>query len=82
VPLNGESKSQMGQRIQLSEFDLQKLNKYYNCQTGVDLRSGGNELIPVEPLWLSNKLAKNGKINEIKRSRVHSPAWATFFKQN
>jgi hypothetical protein len=32
-----------------------------------------------EPLWLSGKVVKNEKINEIERTRVHSPPWATSF---
>jgi hypothetical protein len=36
-----------------------------------------------EPLWLSGKVEKNEKINEIKRPRVRSPPQATsFFKKN
>jgi hypothetical protein len=35
-----------------------------------------------EPLWLSGKVVKNEKINEIERTRVRSPPRATFFKKN
>jgi hypothetical protein len=35
-----------------------------------------------EPLWLSGKVVKNEKINEIERTRVGSPPRATsFFKK-
>jgi hypothetical protein len=33
-----------------------------------------------EPLWLSGKVVKNEKINEIERTRVRSPPQATSFK--
>jgi hypothetical protein len=33
-----------------------------------------------EPLWLSGKVVKNEKINEIERTRVHSPPRATSLK--
>jgi hypothetical protein len=32
-----------------------------------------------EPLWLSGKVVKNEKINEIERTRAHSPPRATSF---
>jgi hypothetical protein len=32
-----------------------------------------------EPLWLSGKVVKNEKINEIERTRVRSPPRATSF---
>jgi hypothetical protein len=32
-----------------------------------------------EPLWLSGKVVKNEKINEIERTRVCSPPRATSF---
>jgi hypothetical protein len=35
-----------------------------------------------EPLWLSGKVVKNEKINEIERTRVRSPLWATSLKKN
>jgi hypothetical protein len=35
-----------------------------------------------EPLWLSSKVVKNEKINDIKRTRVRSPPRATSFKKN
>jgi hypothetical protein len=34
-----------------------------------------------EPLWLSGKVVKNEKINEIQRTRVHSPPRATSLKK-
>jgi hypothetical protein len=34
-----------------------------------------------EPLWLSGKVVKNGKINEIERTRVRSPHRATSLKK-
>jgi hypothetical protein len=34
-----------------------------------------------EPLWLSGKVVKNDKINEIKRTRVRSPPRATSLKK-
>jgi hypothetical protein len=33
-----------------------------------------------EPLWLSGKVVKNEKINEIERTRVRSPPRATSLK--
>jgi hypothetical protein len=37
---------------------------------------------PGAPLWLSGKVVKNEKINEIERTRVRSPPRATsFFKK-
>jgi hypothetical protein len=35
----------------------------------------------VEPLWLSGKVVKNEKINEIQRTRVRSPPRATSLKK-
>jgi hypothetical protein len=35
-----------------------------------------------EPLWLSGKVVKNEKINEIQRPRVRSPPRATYFLNN
>jgi hypothetical protein len=34
-----------------------------------------------EPLWLSSKVVKNGKINEIECTRVCSPPLATSLKK-
>jgi hypothetical protein len=34
-----------------------------------------------EPLWLSGKVVKKEKINEIERTRVRSPPWATSLKK-
>jgi hypothetical protein len=34
-----------------------------------------------ELLWLSGKVVKNEKINEIERTRVHSPPRATSLKK-
>jgi hypothetical protein len=34
-----------------------------------------------EPLWLSGKVVKNEKMNEIERTRVHSPRRATSLKK-
>jgi hypothetical protein len=34
-----------------------------------------------EPLWLSSKVVKNEKVNEIKRTRVRSPPRATSLKK-
>jgi hypothetical protein len=34
-----------------------------------------------EPLWLSGKVVKNEKINEIERTRVRSPPRATSLKK-
>jgi hypothetical protein len=34
-----------------------------------------------EPLWLSGKVVKNKKINEIERTRVRSPHRATSLKK-
>jgi hypothetical protein len=34
-----------------------------------------------EPLWLSGKVVKNEKINEIERTRVRSPPLATSLKK-
>jgi hypothetical protein len=35
-----------------------------------------------EPLWLSGRVVKNEKINEIERTRVRSPPRATSLKKN
>jgi hypothetical protein len=37
----------------------------------------GKKSPPGEPLWLSGKVVKNEKINEIERTRVRSPPRAT-----
>jgi hypothetical protein len=36
----------------------------------------------LEPLWLSGKVVKNEKINEIERTRVRSPPRATSLKKD
>jgi hypothetical protein len=37
-------------------------------------------IVPIgKPLWLSGKVVKNEKINEIERTWVHSPPRATSF---
>jgi hypothetical protein len=38
-------------------------------------------LIYREPLWLSDKVVKNEKKNEIERTRVRSPPRATYLKK-
>jgi hypothetical protein len=40
-----------------------------------------NSLLIGEPLWLSGKVVKNEKINEIERTRVCSPPRATSLKK-
>jgi hypothetical protein len=32
-------------------------------------------ILPGEPLWLSGKVVKNEKINEIEKTRVRSPPY-------
>jgi hypothetical protein len=39
------------------------------------------ERVQGEPLWLSGKVVKNEKINEIERTQVRSPPRATSFKK-
>jgi hypothetical protein len=53
-----------------------KRHKLFNIHTRV--RSYGKG----EPLWLSGKVVKNEKINEIKRTRVRSPPRATSLIKN
>jgi hypothetical protein len=43
-----------------------------------DFSPSGRYFFLGEPLWLSGKVVKNEKINEIERTRVCSPPRATF----